>query len=1167
MIGIKLYSNTATHCGPRSTQQPRQEFHIRRPIRDALGLHTALFSISGSAVFADLQAARQFSFDLERYRVASGHPDPSVRAGDIVAMGVLDEILHHLIAVHRAEQGGTTGGSALDYVSAAIGTAELEATLRTFCEEFPPAAVYRGTQSLDDYLESRVDGVSGRERTLEEIVLLKLTNENPACRDYRELVAEDSLSEKTAYESVFSSLEQFYQSTPVSDPAQTAERRSVLDLLRAPAREHPDSLEAQLAYARDQWGEYVGKFVSRILRSIDVIKEETKVFADPGAGPAPAEVYSYEEHDEERFSPDTEWMPGVVMIAKSTLVWLYQLGERYGREITRLDEVPDEELDRLAASGFNALWLIGIWERSPASRRIKHLSGNPDAEASAYALYSYDIAAEVGGWDALELLRRRCADRGIRLASDMVPNHTGIDNPWVHDHPDWYVHLDHSPFPAYTFTGENLSGRPDVQVHLEDHYFDRTDAAVVFKHVESTGRERFIYHGNDGTSMPWNDTAQLDYLNPEVRETIIQTILHVARTFPVIRFDAAMTLAKRHFRRLWFPEPGGGGDIASRSEYGLTAEEFDRAMPKEFWREVVDRVAIEAPGTLLLAEAFWMMEGYFVRTLGMHRVYNSAFMNMIKREQNSEYREIIRNTLSFDPEILKRFVNFMNNPDEDTAVTQFGTGDKYFGVCTLLVTLPGLPMFGHGQVEGLAEKYGMEFRRPYWDERPDQALLDRHEREIFPLTRRRQLFASAAYFRFYDLHTTEGGVNENVFAYSNAHDEDRVVVAYNNSFERTVGTIQRSVPIASGAGTVEPAVNEALKLSDDQSSYLVFQDQRSGLWFLHRSVDVKVNGLQIALDGYGVAIFWNIHERLDDESGRLCRLAEQLNGAGVIDVDRALAGLMVEPVRKAFEAVATEALFAELDEAMQGHRPLEEARFSRIRNDYKTVLEEAFLVSPGAGETGKGITSLERHLTTLVSLPYHGGGRNESPRYKGARGHYYTGIRASADRRRLLAQWALLMPLVDVVGVDGALSWGVEGWTEGETRLTILRAGLRRSDWANSITHPTDLIEDLMSSSDILEIVGFHRYSGIEYYHLESMSEVLWGLFAIAMVRLLSTSGLDGRAVRDRVERIYRLIQEVEAVNASAQGRADRFTMVKSPGSAPEAAGSTLPPRADRERS
>jgi hypothetical protein len=129
----------------------------------------------------------------------------------------------------------------------------------------------------------------------------------------------------------------------------------------------------------------------------------------------------------------------------------------------------------------------------------------------------------------------------------------------------------------------------------------------------------------------------------------------------------------------------------------------------------VDRVAAEVPDTLLLAEAFWLMEGYFVRTLGMHRVYNSAFMHMLRDEDNAKYRSVMKNVLEFDPQVLKRFVNFMNNPDEKTAIEQFGDGDKYFGVCTLLATLPGLPMFGHGQVEGFREKYGMEFRRPKWE--------------------------------------------------------------------------------------------------------------------------------------------------------------------------------------------------------------------------------------------------------------------------------------------------------------------------------------------------------------------------------------------------------------------------------------------------------------------
>jgi hypothetical protein len=231
---------------------------------------------------------------------------------------------------------------------------------------------------------------------------------------------------------------------------------------------------------------------------------------------------------------------------------------------------------------------------------------------------------------------------------------------------------------------------------------------------------------------------------------VIQTILHVARQFPIIRFDAAMTLARRHVQRLWFPEPGSGGAIPSRAEHGMSSEAFLQAMPNEFWREVVDRVAHEAPGTLLLAEAFWLMEGYFVRTLGMHRVYNSAFMNMLRDEKNANYRSVIKNTIEFDPEILQRYVNFMNNPDERTAVDQFGRGEKYFGTCVMLSTLPGLPMFGHGQLEGFEEKYGMEFRRASRVEDADVGMVAEHWRRISPLLHRRGLFSGASDFRLYD---------------------------------------------------------------------------------------------------------------------------------------------------------------------------------------------------------------------------------------------------------------------------------------------------------------------------------------------------------------------------------------------------------------------------------
>jgi glycosidase len=274
--------------------------------------------------------------------------------------------------------------------------------------------------------------------------------------------------------------------------------------------------------------------------------------------------------------------------------------------------------------GITGLWLIGLWERSTASRTIKRLRGHHDAVASAYSLKSYDIAEDLGGWQAYDTSSSRAAAAGLRLASDMVPNHMGIDSPWVIEHPDWFISRWDSPFPPTRFNGPDLS--PDSASRSRSKTTTTTSPTPPSPSASATtpsGETRYVYHGNDGTTFAWNDTAQLDYSKAFVREHVIQTILHVARLFPIIRFDAAMVLAKRHVQRLWFPLPGAGGSIPSRAENAMSQDEFDALMPHEFWREVVDRVAAEVPGTLLLAEAFWLLEGYFVRTLGMHRVYNS----------------------------------------------------------------------------------------------------------------------------------------------------------------------------------------------------------------------------------------------------------------------------------------------------------------------------------------------------------------------------------------------------------------------------------------------------------------------------------------------------------------------------------------------------------------
>jgi hypothetical protein len=356
----------------------------------------------------------------------------------------------------------------------------------------------------------------------------------------------------------------------------------------------------------------------------------------------------------------------------------------------------------------------------------------------------------------------------------------------------------------------------------------------------------------------------------------------VARNFPIIRFDAAMTLARKHIQRLWFPPPGEGGAIPSRSEHGMTQAQFEAAMPEEFWRQVVDRVAAEVPDTLLLAEAFWLMEGYFVRTLGMHRVYNSAFMHMLRDEKNADFRQLLKNTLEFDPQILKRYVNFMSNPDESSAAEQFGTTDKYFGVCTMMLTLPGLPMFGHGQIEGFREKYGMEYRRARWDEPVDEGLVRGHEWGITPLAHQRYLFAEVEGFLLYDFFAADGQVDENVFAYSNRFGDQRALVLYHNRFAATAGWIRTSAASMDKAAgkLVQRKLSEGLGLP--AGGYAIFRDQAGRLEYVRSCGELAEKGLFVQLGAYQRHVFldWRF---VDGEQWRA--VCEALGGAGVASAE------------------------------------------------------------------------------------------------------------------------------------------------------------------------------------------------------------------------------------------------------------------------------------------
>ena len=1159
----------------------RMEFHISRETRDFYQFDESLFSLSGNVIFANFHAARVFADKMNGKRDLISYPEKAVRAGQINAMGLIDEILHYVVGLYREQRIPDVMRQALDWLYQGLGEEAVDAALYRFADEFPPIAVYRGEIDLEAYLEGETAGVAHRQIVLEEMVMLWLANANAAFAPFLELFDDATLEKETVYPHIITSLHQFFDTQPTFGP----EHQNLIDMLRSPALTVPHSLSGQLEYMRERWSYLLGGYLYRLLSSLDLISEEEKMIF---LGPGPSLVYDFAglELELERFSQDRDWMPSLVLMAKNTHVWLDQLSKIYEYPMTRLDQIPDEELETLARRGFTGLWLIGVWERSPASQEIKQRCGNPDAVASAYSLFDYQIAGDLGGEAALQNLKDRAWGRGIRLASDMVPNHVGIYSKWLIEHPDWFVSLDYSPFPSYSFNGPDLSPDERVGIYLEDHYYDRSDAAVVFKRVDRwTGSEKYIYHGNDGTSMPWNDTAQLNYLNPEVREAVIQAILHVARHFPIIRFDAAMTLTKKHYQRLWFPEPGGGGAIPTRADHGLTKAEFNDRMPAEFWREVVDRVAEEASDTLLLAEAFWLLEGYFVRTLGMHRVYNSAFMNMLRDEKNAEYRLVIKNTLEFDPEILKRFVNFMNNPDEETAVAQFGKDDKYFGVCMMMATLPGLPMFGHGQIEGFGEKYGMEYRRAYWDEQADSHLVQRHEREIFPLLRRRYLFAEVRDFLLYDFYTPEGYVNEDVFAYSNRAGAERALVVYHNKYAEARGWIRTSVAYSVRAGDgerdlVQKSLGEGLGLHADDNHFCIFRDDVSGLEFIRNSQELFDTGLYVELGAYKFHVFLDFREVRDDEWHQYAHLTAYLNGRGVPSIEEALKEVLLQPVHAPFKELVNAGMFGRLIDARvtDPGGGLDAHLMDEVEGVTVQLLTEARQFVGGSGDEAAIAAAIaasiaqdiRRELEAVLQLPILES-RYPSPKnskYKAAVNYL------NADLVDAPAIWGGILSWLFVHSLGRALdesdfegqsrSW-IDEWLLGKIIAGALRdlglddeaawwlvATLKllttHQSWFQARTPGKQeayrVLETWLRDSEVQSFIQVNRYQDVLWFNKEAFEQLLWWMLIPAVVTLSADASRPATEVAGGITDCYQIIQQLLRAGLDSEYQLEKLLAV-----------------------
>ncbi len=592
-------------------------------------------------------------------------------------------------------------------------------------------------------------------------------------------------------------------------------------------------------------------------------------------------------------------------------------------------------------------------------------------------------------------------------------------------------------------------------------------------------------------------------------------------------------------------------------------------MPDEFWREVVDRVAQEVPDTLLLAEAFWMMEGYFVRTLGMHRVYNSAFMNMLKNEENAKYRATIKNTLEFDPEILKRFVNFMNNPDEETAVAQFGKDDKYFGVCVLMLTLPGLPMFGHGQVEGFTEKYGMEYRRAYWDEQPDRYLVERHEREIFPLLHRRYLFADVDNFRLYDFFAPEGGVNEDVYAYCNRVGDERALVVYHNKFDTARGWIRMSVAYSVKAGgderqLIQTSLGDGLALGSNGGSYTIFRDHINGLEYIRSNQQLHEQGLYIELEAFKYQVFLDFRQVQDSADAPYGELAAKLNGRPVPSIAEALREHQLQPILGPFHELVNAGMLRWLMDNRVRDLGSDVSDAPLVEAETKMAALVA-AVTPLVGAKAGGATlpaQLRASLEIALCLPilkhhidFPGSTEDDAaaafladgladsaatwgPLFSWLMVHELGALSGAADvptrSRQLIDEW-MLGPTLGSAMQSLGLDYGAT-----QRALSLVKLLTTHQQWF-AATDDDALLDQLLADADVRHFIGANVHEGVSWFNQELFEELLWWLFTLAIITTTVAPQTPATEVNTAVVALHERLERWRAAASAAGYQIERL--------------------------
>jgi hypothetical protein len=374
----------------------------------------------------------------------------------------------------------------------------------------------------------------------------------------------------------------------------------------------------------------------------------------------------------------------------NTRVLLTALSAPLGRPAT-LDDIPDAELDRIAALGFDWVWLLSVWRTGAAGQRVSR--ANPewrrefeatlpdlreeDIAGSGFAITGYAVHPALGGPPALARLRGRLQARGLKLMLDFVPNHTALDHPWVEEHPEYYV------------SGSEL---------------DRARAPQNYTWVKRMRGDVLLAHGRDPYFDGWPDTLQLDYANPATQEAMLGALLAIAGQCDGVRCDMAMLVLPDVFERTW------------------------GRRPEPFWAWAIQRIRKDAPAFCFMAEVYWDLEWTMMQE-GFDYAYDKRLYDRLREGHARPVRE----HLWAEPDYQNRLARFMENHDEPRAAAVFAPG-MHQAAAIVTYLLPGLRFFHQGQFEGRTKRLSPHLVRAPIE--PVDAELQRFYDDLLAVLRR-----------------------------------------------------------------------------------------------------------------------------------------------------------------------------------------------------------------------------------------------------------------------------------------------------------------------------------------------------------------------------------------------------------------------------------------------